>query len=70
MTAPGWKIRGTALLDDYSLDDFVGVATVPDFVDEQAIGPHALRERIERARARRLLIVWTARRSSVSRFSA
>lgn len=66
VTAPGWKIRGAAVLDDYTLDDFVGVATVADFVDEQEIGPHALRERIERERARRILIVKTGHANRIS----
>ena len=66
VTAPGWKIRGGALLDDYSLDDFVGVATVADFVDEQEIAPHALRERIGRERARRILIVKTGHADRIS----
>ena len=50
VSAPGWRNRGAAKLDDYSLEDFVGVATVADFSGEREIGSGALRAKVGRSR--------------------
>ena len=66
VSAPGWRNRGAARLDDYPLEDFVGVATVADFSAEREIGSGALRAKVGRSRGRRLLIVKTGHADRIS----
>ena len=66
VSAPGWRNRGAAKLDDYSLEDFVGVATVADFSGEQAIGSGALRTKVGSSQARRILILKTGHADRIS----
>ena len=66
VTAPGWKIRGAARLDDYPLEAFAGVATVADLASEREITPHILRNRLDGTSPRRLLVLKTGHADRVS----
>ena len=66
VTAPGWKIRDAARLDDYPLDAFVGVATVADVSGEPEITPEVLRARLDGPGGRRLLVIRTGHSDRIS----
>ena len=66
VSAPGWKIQGGMLLEDFSLDALVGVARIVDFCPGDEIG---FGERLENGPSRRILFLRTGHASRVSRRS-